>query len=267
MVSARPPSPLWPYSDCRPSHEFQKVYEIWNVTQLVRSSASRCDRSPLAVVGKAPPTARWRQLRPYSIALAHIPDSIYPNKSRTINHNRPLLPRNLLKIYRLYTCHFSDYLRFICAFRHLETLVIDHPFWERRDSDFSLSTLRLPSTLRALELKDNGEHIIMEWLLTLETLPPLRTLYQHEIFEPENVRLLGKLLPTLGPSLEAVSYTYCGTENSETVNLSHNTSLRSIHLGIFTTDEGTTELDHGDLVANRFSVYGQGHLQVDIPEL
>jgi hypothetical protein len=114
-----------------------------------------------------------------------------------------------LKIYRFYTAHFMNYVRFICAFRNLETLVIDQPSWNGQNSDFPLSTLRLPSKLCALEVADGDSYSLVEWLVTLGDLPPLRTFY-HSTYEQEGFRVLGKILTTLGPSLEAVGCTYYG---------------------------------------------------------
>jgi hypothetical protein len=119
-----------------------------------------------------------------------------------------------LKICKFYTRHFANLVHFICAFRNLETLVIDQPDWNRQNTDFPLSTHRLSGKLLALEVGDGESHVLVEWLLTLGDLPPLHTFYQHSTYKPRYFRVLGKVLSVLGPSLEAVGYTYYGTHLS-----------------------------------------------------
>jgi hypothetical protein len=159
-----------------------------------------------------------------------------------------------LRLSQLEFSSFSELVHVLGSFVRLETLVLN---WI---SYSGASGWNLPPpprhslcNLSRLELRSCQVDVVLAWLVSFEPMPPLHTVYLHGI-RSDACRVLGKFLRALGPSLEVLFYephAYHGmssppmvvrfclflTTNHSTgpnwrIELSHNTSLRCVHVNL-----------------------------------
>jgi len=101
---------------------------------------------------------------------------------------------------------FANLSSLICAFPHLENLVLDDIEWDDTDSS---RRPPFPTHLRALETRWSRAHSILEWLLSSEKLPLLHALYIHSDDHVQS-NVLDRLLPLFGSSLQKLEICFDG---------------------------------------------------------
>jgi hypothetical protein len=96
---------------------------------------------------------------------------------------------------------FARLAHVVCTFRHLNTLIITSSKWLRPDPPSP--NISPPQSLRALELRDCDWITILQWLLSLDHVPTLHTLYVRgsRRFQGD-ASTLSRFLQALGPHLE-----------------------------------------------------------------
>ena len=158
-----------------------------------------------------------------------------------------------LKLNFIRTKRFAELASIICAFPHLQTLVVRHltcAVPPRNHSPLPSSHVSLSKNLRHLEILGFQAELLLQWFLSFETPPALRTVYLHELDDNADKRsITRRFLQAMGPTLESLCcnsylhegtllrqhsirpyYTISSAEFQHLVRL-HNTSrLRTLHI-------------------------------------
>ncbi|RDB18300.1 hypothetical protein Hypma_000550 [Hypsizygus marmoreus] len=126
---------------------------------------------------------------------------------------------------------FNLLINFICSFPLLRTLTLSR-FW-LTSPELTPNNLRLPESLRELNIRTPKLNFVLNWLNSLEHTPRLSTIRMYDLLE-EHIPSVSDTLRVLGSSLQHLELELWDHAHAdifcEHINFNHNTALRSFTL-------------------------------------
>ncbi|GLB44326.1 hypothetical protein LshimejAT787_1602560 [Lyophyllum shimeji] len=126
----------------------------------------------------------------------------------------------------------GDLIQLVCSPPCLETLSLFMCTW-KQEWEQPPANIHLSPRLHTLNILTINVHLLLDWLTSLPSLPPLTTLRIYSISEPD-IPLLGDMLRTLGASLQHLTLDLRDHDRADLlpdhIDIGHNTNLRSFTL-------------------------------------
>lgn len=128
-----------------------------------------------------------------------------------------------LVLENLYLPAMDEALRMIHTFPHLRTLSIDRVQWLGDDITVTTPELKHLSIIRQVRLDRHESDGFTNWLMGLENVPAVKTLYCNAFDPDTRSGSREKWLNTLGPSIQSVelSYDRCSSPRNGKCPLNH----------------------------------------------